>query len=139
MIPAVALCRPARTVGADIVLLALGQRFDALAAQIDHTIEHGLDIAWATLEEFGRIDAAIVATSATTMDGLYVKARAACWALLGDFDSANQSASGARMAFSMMRDLIRLHAPHLENPGALQRLVKEIEEGAKKPPKRIDS
>jgi hypothetical protein len=42
------------------------------------------------------------------------------------------------MALSMMRDLIRLHAPHLENPGALQRLVKEIEEGAKKP-KRIDS
>ena len=37
----------------------------------------------------------------------------------------------ARMAFSMMRDLIRLDAPHLENPGALQRLVKEIEEGEK--------
>ena len=122
---------PARTVGADIVLLALGQRFDALAAQIDHAIEHGLDIAWETLEEFDRIDAAIVATPATTMEGLFVKARAGCWALLGDFDSADQSASGARVTFSMMRDLIRLHAPHLENPGALQRLVKEIEEGAK--------
>ena len=104
MIPAVALCRQAR---------------------------NGLDIAWETLEEFGCINAAIVATPATTMEGLYVKARAGCWALLGDFDSADQSASGARMAFSMMRDLIRLHAPHLENPGALQRLVKEIEEGAK--------
>src|SRR5262245_62402870 len=120
MIPAVALCRQARTVGADVVLLALGERFDALAAQIDHGIEHGLDITWKTLEEFGCINAAIVATPATTMQGLYVKARAGCWALLGDFDSADQSASGARMAFSMMRDLIRLHASHLENTGAAE-------------------
>lgn|SRR5262245_22926046 len=112
MISAVALCRPARTVGAE--------RFDALAAQIDHAIEHGLDIAWETLEEFGCINTAIVATPATTMEGLYVKARAGCWALLDDFDSADQSTSGARMAFSMMRDLIRLHASHLENTGAAE-------------------
>jgi hypothetical protein len=30
-----------------------------------------------------------------------------------------------------MRDLIRLRAPHLENPGALRRLIQEIEDGAK--------
>jgi hypothetical protein len=71
-----------------LFLLALGERFDALAAQIDHAIEHGLDITWETLEQFGCINAAIVATPATTMQGLYVKARAGCWDLLGDFDSA---------------------------------------------------
>ena len=51
IIPAVALCNSARAVGADVVLVALGQRFDALAAQIDHSIDHGSDIVWQALDE----------------------------------------------------------------------------------------
>jgi len=132
MIPAAVLCRLVRPVASDVGLLTLGQRFDALAAQIDYGIDHGSDISWDTLEEFGRIEAELFAAPATTMEGLCAKARAGCWALLGDFDSADQSASGARMAFSIMRDLIRLHAPHLERPGALKKLVEEIVEGAQK-------
>lgn len=50
---------------------------------------------------------------------------------LGDFESADKSAAGAQMAFGIMRDLIRLRHPHLEKPGAVKRLVEEIEVGAK--------
>jgi hypothetical protein len=130
--PAVAMSRYAGSAEADPVLLALGRRFDAITAQLDHAIEHGLSVEWQALEEFGQIETQIFATPATTLEGFCVKARVGCWALLGDFDSADQSADGARMAFSITRDLIRLHAPHLERPGALKKLVREIEEGAKK-------
>jgi len=51
--------------------------------------------------------------------------------MIGDFESADESAAGAQMAFSIMRDLIRLRFPHLENPGAVKRLFEEIEESAK--------
>jgi hypothetical protein len=94
--------------------------------------DDGLDVGWDTLYEFGRVLSEIVGTPAATIDGLCVKARVGCWGLLGDFDSADESAAGAQMAFSIMRDLIRLRHPNLERPGAVKRLVEEIEEGAKK-------
>jgi hypothetical protein len=109
---------------ADRVLLELGRQFDAISAQLDHE----LHTEWETLNEFDRILQQIVCTPATTLEGLLVKARAGCWVLLGDFESADESAAGAPMAFSIMRDLIRLGAPHLENPGALKRLVEEIKD-----------
>lgn len=115
------------TTASDAVLLELGCRFDAIANQLDHDCSTD----WRTLREFDLIVTRIVATPATTLEGLYVKARAGCWVLLGDFESADQSAAGAPMAYSIMRDLIRLRAPHLENPGALRRLIQEIEDGAK--------
>jgi hypothetical protein len=111
---------------ADTVLLELGHQFDAISAQLDHE----LHTEWKTLKEFDRILEQIVCTPATTLDGLLVKARAGCWVLLGDFESADESAAGAPMAFAIMRDLIRLGAPHLENPGALRRLIQQIEDGA---------
>jgi|SRR5215472_2647384 len=112
--------------GTDPVLLELGRQFDAISARLDHELHTG----WKTLKEFDRIFQQIVHTPATTLEGLLVKARARCWALLGDFDSADESAAGAPMAFSIMRDLIRLGAPLLENPAALQRLLQQIEDGA---------
>jgi hypothetical protein len=115
------------TATSDAVLFELGSRFDVIANQLDHDCSTD----WKTLREFDWIVTRIVATPATTLEGLYVKARAGCWALLGDFESADQSAAGAPMAYSIMRDLIRLRAPHLENPGALRRLIQEIEDGAK--------
>jgi hypothetical protein len=54
-----------------------------------------------------------------------VKARAACWALLGDLDPAGQSTTDKRMALSLVRDLIRLYDPGLERPGALEKLVSD--------------
>ncbi len=58
-------------------------------------------------------------------DGCHRKARAACWALLGD-QVHDRQAAGA----SVVRDLIRLYDPGLEQPGALKELVKGIENGA---------
>ena len=126
MAPANAVSAHPLVADADPLLIELGRRFDAISAQIDRELR----TEWTVLEEFDRILAQIVNTRANTLEGLFVKARAGCWALLGDFDSADQSTAGAPMAFSIMRDLIRLSAPHLENPGALRRLIQEIEDGA---------
>ena len=122
--PALAVSIHPAIVGADPVLLELGPQFDAISAQLDHE----LHTEWETLSEVDRILQQILCTPATTLEGLLVKARAGCWVLLGDFESADESAAGAPMAFSIMRDLIRLAAPHLENPGALKRLVEEIKD-----------
>jgi hypothetical protein len=77
-----------------------------------------------------RIEAQIVATQATTIKGLRVKAQAACWALLGDLDPAGQPTTDKRMALSIVRDLIRLYDSGLEQPGALKKLLEDIEGGA---------
>ena len=37
-----------------------------------------------------------------------------------------------RVALSMIRDLIRLYHPHLERPGALRKLVEDIEQTARR-------
>jgi hypothetical protein len=53
-----------------------------------------------------------------------------CWGLLGDLDAGQ---SNSNIAVSIIRDLIRLHEPSLEQPGAIQRLVEEIEQNAGPP------
>ena len=132
MIPEIAVSRPALAREADAALLALGHRFDAIAAQMDDAIEHALDIDWDTLYEFGRVHDEIVAARATTMEGLCVKARVACWARLGDLDAGEQCTAEDQVALSMIRDLIRLYHPHLERPGALRKLVEDIEQNARR-------
>jgi hypothetical protein len=67
------------------------------------------------------------------MEGLFVKARAACWALLGDLDCPAKSTTNARMSLSIIRDLVRLFDPTLEKPGALRKLLDEIKSGATPP------
>lgn len=126
VIPASSMSKSAQTPATDHILFALGRKFDALTEKLDGD----LNMPWETLEEFSRIEAQILATSATTLEGLCVKARAACWALLGDLDSNEQSTTDKRMALSIVRDLIRLYDPSLERPGALKRLVYEIEQPA---------
>jgi hypothetical protein len=128
IIPAAAAAGHTQSAATDGALLALGRRFDSIAAQLD---DHSLDTGWDTLCEFDRVLTEIVGIPATTIEGLCVKARVGCWTMLGDFESADESAAGAQMAFSIMRDLIRLRYPHLENPGAVKRLFEEIEESAK--------
>jgi len=116
---------------ADRELTGLGRQFDAVAAKLDRGIEHGLNIDWSDLKEFGGIVDEIVVTPATTIEGLCVKARVRCWARLGDLDDhGEQSTDEDRMALSIVRDLIRLRHPDLERPGALAQLVREIEEPA---------
>ena len=125
------LLGPTRAEAADFELVGLGRQFDAVAAKLDRAIEHGLNIDWSDLEDFGCIVDKIVATSATTIDGLCVKARIGCWGLLGDLDDPGEKATAdERIGLSIMRDLIRLRHPHLERPGALTNLIREIEETA---------
>jgi hypothetical protein len=119
---------------ADAGLVSLGRQFDALAAEVDHSIEHAPDINMDTLEKFSQITAEILTIQAKTIDGLNVKARAACWALLGDLDPTENMTLDRSMALSIVRDLICLHNPSLERPGALKDLVKDIEDGASLPP-----
>ncbi len=70
-------------------------------------------------------------TPATTIHGLRVKARAACWALLGELEWDDQLTTEKKMALSIVRDLIRLYDPDLERDGPLKDLVEDMENGAK--------
>jgi len=125
------LLGPTRAEAADFELIGLGRQFDAVAAKLDRAVEHGLNIDWSDLENFGRIVDKIVVTPATTIEGLCVKARVGCWGLLGDLDDPGEKAKAdERIILSIMRDLIRLRHPDLERPGALTKLVREIEETA---------
>lgn len=114
----------------DAHLLALGRDFDVVVAKLDHAMANGADPHWKLLKQLGRLDAEITATQASTMEGLCVKARAACWALLGDLDPAGQPTTDKRMALSIVRDLVRLYDPGRERPGAVKKLVETIENGA---------
>src|SRR6185437_11555737 len=92
---------------ADFELIGLGRQFDAVAAKLDRAIEHGLNIDWSDLKEFGRIVDEIIVTPATTIEGLCVKARVGCWGLLGDLDDpGEETPAGERITLSIMRDLI---------------------------------
>jgi hypothetical protein len=64
------------------------------------------------------------------MEGLFIKAKIGCWALLGDLEPSAQSSTYERMALSIVRDLMRSNRPDLERPGALTKLVQEIEQNA---------
>jgi hypothetical protein len=107
----------------DVELLRLGDQFNSLAAQIDYAIEHKSNLAWDVLHQFDSVESEILVTPAGTIEGLSVKARAACWALLGDLDAAGQSTTDKRMALSIVRDLIRLYDPNLERPAASTKLA----------------
>lgn len=111
---------------ADTALLTLGREFDEVAAQVDHGIDDGSDFADGVLNRLGQILTEIEAMPATTIEGLSVKARVACWALLGDLDTPDQSTSDERMTLSILRDLIRRYDGRLERPGAIKKLVAEI-------------
>jgi hypothetical protein len=52
--------------------------------------------------------------------------------LLGDLDPTTGATTDARMALSIVRDLIRLYDPDREGPNAIPDLLAEIERGAMK-------
>ena len=120
------LLGPTRAEATDFELIGLGRQFGAVAAKLDRAIEHGLNIDWSDLKEFGRIVDEIVAMPATTIEGLCVKARVGCWGLLGDLDDPGEKTpAGERVSLSIIRDLIRLRHPHLERPGAMANLIRD--------------
>jgi len=113
---------------ADAELIELGREFTEIAAQLDAAIEDPTkELSYAVLDRLGQINEKILATQSQTIEGLCVKARAACWARLGDLDYSAGWSDGGDMAWSIIRDLIRLYDPHLEHPGAMTRLVEKIE------------
>jgi hypothetical protein len=114
------------TMPADSHLVSLGREFDKITAQIDEAIKNGADIDDEVLNELGRLDAEIVNTRAKTIEGFRVKARAACWALLGDLDPTNQPTTDKRMALSIVRDLIQRYDPSLEHSGAVKTLIANL-------------
>src|SRR5258707_346523 len=114
----------------DDKLLALGREFDAVASAIDAAIADASSppaVMTTLLAKLGPLDAAIVETPARTIEGLWVKARAACWALLGDLDPTSGSTTDQRMAMSIIRDLVRLYDPSLEQPVALAKLAEHAQ------------
>src|ERR1035437_7139228 len=110
----------------DAELMALGRQFDDVAAKIDQAIDHKSDLTMNTLNQLGMIEGEILSAQAKTVEGWRVKARAGCWALLGDLDATSQASTDKRMALSIVRDLIRLYDPQLEHPGALKQLVPNL-------------
>jgi len=105
------------------LLVSLGHQFDEITARLDDAMDNGQDISSGSLFELTRIEEQILNKPATTIEEFCVKARVACWALLGDLDHADNSTADSRAALSIIRDLIRLHRPSLERPGALKKLV----------------
>jgi hypothetical protein len=109
----------------DLHLLVLGRAFEDISATFDELIAGTIDLGDGLMEQFDGIERQILATPATTIEGLRVKARVACWALLGDLDAVDQSTTDKRMMASILCDLIRLHDPDMERPGAIAALVEE--------------
>lgn len=72
------------------------------------------------MKQFDKIEEEIFATPATTLEGLFVKAKIGCSDLLGDLEPNCQLSTHERIAVSIMRDLIRLYGPDLERPNALK-------------------
>jgi hypothetical protein len=109
----------------DADLVAFGEEFDFVAAQMDRAISTRSNFDPDVFERFDEVENKIMRAQATTLEGLSVKARVICWGLLGDLDPANEGTMKGKLAISIVRNLIRLNAPDLEKPGALQRLVQE--------------
>ena len=104
----------------DARLIKLRQLFDSLTDKFDDDTDHSTDEFFSKLVA---IENEIIETQARSIDGYRVKARAACWALLGDLYVKNEPTTDRRMALSIVRDLIREFDPQLEQPGALARLI----------------
>jgi hypothetical protein len=103
----------------DARLLDLGHQFDELVQDFDNAT----DDLFVRLQ---RVEAEILSTPARSFDGYRVKARAACWALLGDIEPHSGATTDQRMALSIVRDLIQQFDPDLEHPGALKKLVADL-------------
>ena len=107
----------------DTKLIELGRQFDNVASNIDLAIEGRQELNLPMLQLMEELAKAIDSQSATTLDGLRVKARVAAWGLLGDLDARQDCALAQDMSRSILRDLIRNFDPDRERAGAVARLL----------------
>jgi hypothetical protein len=107
----------------DAVLNELGRQFDYISSNIDLAIEGRQELNLPMLQLMEELAKAIDSQSATTLDGLRVKARVAAWGLLGDLDARQDCALAQDMSRSILRDLIRNFDPDRERAGAVARLL----------------
>jgi hypothetical protein len=107
----------------DVALLELGRQFDEFASSFALAVEGRKELSQHLLRRMDELAMAIGSHSATTLDGLRVKARVAAWALLGDFCACQNCSLANDMSMSIIRDLIRNFDPNCESPGAIARLI----------------
>ena len=107
----------------DAALIELGRQFDEFTADFDLAIEGRQELSQPMLQRMEELAKAIGSQSATSLNGLRVKARVATWALLGDLDVRQDSPLARDMSMSIIRDLIRGFDPNCERPGATARLI----------------
>ena len=111
------------TVPLDAELIHLGHLFQVAATELDRAIDGRANFEIELFERLDTIKTQILSKNAVSLEGLRVKARVACWVRLGDLEAVEGASMSVQMAISIVRDLIRAFDPHLENPGALRRLL----------------
>lgn len=107
----------------DAGLNELGLQFDYVSSSIDLAIEGRQELCQSMLQRMDELVKAIDSQSATTLDGLRIKARVAAWALSGDLDARQDSELAQDMSRSILCDLIRNFDPNRERPEAVARLL----------------
>lgn len=108
--------------------IGLGRRFDDVAASFDQSIQTKEGPSQETLDKMSAVEKQILEARATTLEGLRVKARAASWSFLGDWNPADGTSTGERMALSIVLDLMQTHDANLLRPGATARLSASVEQ-----------
>jgi hypothetical protein len=107
----------------DAALIELGRQFTEFKVNFDLAIAGRQELSQPMLQRMEELTKAIDSQSATSLNGLRVKARVAAWALLGDLDAWQDCPLARDMSSSIIRDLIRNFDPHCERPGAIARLI----------------
>jgi hypothetical protein len=109
-----ALSAPTVTAGMkslDADLVELDRQLHLTIAALDSSSDH--DETMLRLREIEDLNAAMVATHAKTLHGLYLKARATAWALIsenGPLDPAKELTLNDQISASIVRDLLNLGA-----------------------------
>jgi hypothetical protein len=104
----------------------LASRFELLAYQIDTGIATKDGPSQEIMSRLAELEREILNAEADTIEGLIIKAKVACWTMLGDWDPRQYETVAERMAFSIVQDLIRKYAPHLLKPGAIDELLSDL-------------
>ena len=94
----------------DWQLLEIGREFDFVSTRLDLCIEQRAELPDYLIGRLGPLLTGLEQIQATTMDGLFVKARAACWDLRGDFTVDDSSSFSERMSLAIIRVLVRVSA-----------------------------
>lgn len=97
-------------------LASLGQQFKEIVQALDNSNWGDSD----ALTRLAKVETAILSTQAATMEDLFVKARAACWALLGDLDPMNESTTDKEWRYLLSATSFGFTSQVLSSQGAKQ-------------------